>query len=175
MLRIGRWMLNGLTVLSLLICVATVVESVRSIIRSDTVALWDRGGYSYTALVFSRGGLTLMRVDSSEGQSYEPSEDYRLLRLFSHSARFYYSQAKFRFAGFGWGYDKGLQTIVWNLTAPLPLITAVTGVLPAWRLRVFLRRRRVRRLGLCRRCLYDLTGNVSGVCPECGTAIARER
>jgi predicted RNA-binding Zn-ribbon protein involved in translation (DUF1610 family) len=24
---------------------------------------------------------------------------------------------------------------------------------------------------LCRQCGYDLTGNVSGVCPECGTAI----
>ena len=23
----------------------------------------------------------------------------------------------------------------------------------------------------CTRCAYDLTGNVSGVCPECGTAI----
>ena len=26
---------------------------------------------------------------------------------------------------------------------------------------------------LCRQCGYDLTGNVSGRCPECGTAIAR--
>ena len=25
--------------------------------------------------------------------------------------------------------------------------------------------------GLCRVCRYDLTGNVSGVCPECGTKI----
>ena len=25
--------------------------------------------------------------------------------------------------------------------------------------------------GACRRCAYDLTGNVSGVCPECGTAV----
>jgi hypothetical protein len=24
--------------------------------------------------------------------------------------------------------------------------------------------------GQCRTCGYDLTGNVSGVCPECGTA-----
>lgn len=32
------------------------------------------------------------------------------------------------------------------------------------------RRRRARRLrlGLCLRCGYDLTGNTSGVCPECG-------
>lgn len=26
--------------------------------------------------------------------------------------------------------------------------------------------------GVCRRCGYDLTGNVSGQCPECGQAIA---
>lgn len=25
--------------------------------------------------------------------------------------------------------------------------------------------------GLCRRCGYDLTGNISGKCPECGSAI----
>lgn len=30
-------------------------------------------------------------------------------------------------------------------------------------------RRRLR--GLCTQCEYDLTGNVSGVCPECGTRI----
>ena len=27
------------------------------------------------------------------------------------------------------------------------------------------------RPGLCRNCQYDLTGNVSGVCPECGSKI----
>lgn len=30
---------------------------------------------------------------------------------------------------------------------------------------------RPRRPGGCRKCGYDLTGNVSGVCPECGTLI----
>ena len=27
--------------------------------------------------------------------------------------------------------------------------------------------------GHCQKCGYDLTGNVSGVCPECGTEVAR--
>ena len=34
---------------------------------------------------------------------------------------------------------------------------------PAWR-----RERERRAKGHCRRCGYDLTGNVSRVCPECG-------
>ena len=35
-----------------------------------------------------------------------------------------------------------------------------------------LRRYRRRRKGLCLRCGYDLTGNVTGVCSECGQATA---
>ncbi len=34
-----------------------------------------------------------------------------------------------------------------------------------------LRRYRRRRRGLCITCGYNLTGNVSGVCPECGGAV----
>jgi hypothetical protein len=30
------------------------------------------------------------------------------------------------------------------------------------------------RPGVCRACGYDLTANVSGVCPECGTAVVGE-
>ncbi|MBU0719691.1 MAG: hypothetical protein KJ749_15715, partial [Planctomycetes bacterium] len=33
------------------------------------------------------------------------------------------------------------------------------------------RRWRRRRHGLCPQCAYDLTGNVSDVCPECGSVI----
>ena len=32
-------------------------------------------------------------------------------------------------------------------------------------------RRQRRAMGLCVRCGYDLTGNVSGVCPECGNTV----
>ena len=38
-----------------------------------------------------------------------------------------------------------------------------------WLLIRFVRRRRFDRVGHCRQCGYDLTGNISGRCPECGT------
>jgi hypothetical protein len=49
------------------------------------------------------------------------------------------------------------------------LVAAAFALLPTVRLAAATRRwRRVRR-GLCPSCGYNLTGNVSGVCPECGT------
>jgi len=36
------------------------------------------------------------------------------------------------------------------------------------------RRRWLREHGLCVNCTYDLTGNESGVCPECGTPVGQE-
>ena len=67
-----------------------------------------------------------------------------------------------------------------RMMQPLPFATfvalsgAVAGLIAAgdWvaveRPRERLRRRR--RLGLCERCGYDLHGNVSRVCPECGAS-----
>ncbi len=47
-----------------------------------------------------------------------------------------------------------------------PTITFIRGPLRRRYSRRFRRER-----GLCERCAYDLTGNTSGVCPECGTTI----
>lgn len=53
----------------------------------------------------------------------------------------------------------------------------LSGIFGAYPAVVFIRsgparrRRKRRRLGQCERCAYDLTGNTSGVCPECGTAV----
>lgn len=44
---------------------------------------------------------------------------------------------------------------------------------PAWRFRGWLRKRSRIRLGLCETCGYDLRGNRSGRCPECGSAAPR--
>lgn len=50
----------------------------------------------------------------------------------------------------------------------LPIVCAV--VAGAWS---FARFRRPLGEQFCQKCEYDLTGNVSGVCPECGTPIKR--
>lgn len=52
-------------------------------------------------------------------------------------------------------------------------IALLFGILPLRSLiRGPLRTRYRRRRGLCLKCGYNLTGNLSGVCPECGTALA---
>ena len=53
-----------------------------------------------------------------------------------------------------------------ELTVPVWLAFVVFSVLTA----IFLRRERIAP-GYCQHCGYDLTGNVSGRCPECGEAI----
>jgi hypothetical protein len=60
----------------------------------------------------------------------------------------------------------------WALFLPWWFLTLAFACAPAAAAlaRRFRVRRRVRN-GRCPRCAYDLTGNVSGVCPECGTGV----
>lgn len=48
------------------------------------------------------------------------------------------------------------------------------AVLPTWSLRRLVRTRARIAMGGCRACGYNLTGNTSGVCPECGRAISQK-
>jgi hypothetical protein len=56
------------------------------------------------------------------------------------------------------------------------LVYSCAGALAVWlwhklrALTAWLRSKRHPELGHCSNCGYDLTGNVSGVCPECGCA-----
>lgn len=77
------------------------------------------------------------------------------------------------FAGFGWSrlvmpyqggrvLNRSLLMPAWApvvLFAAYPTIAFIRGPLRRWRRR---------RTGRCIRCGYDLTGNASGRCPECG-------
>ena len=64
-----------------------------------------------------------------------------------------------------------------GLPLPVAVLPVLIATLPAnlCIATVLLRRRdrrKASRPGLCVKCGYDLTGNKSGVCPECGKAIA---
>ena len=62
-----------------------------------------------------------------------------------------------------------------SITAPLWTASVPFAVFAAYPTVAFMRgpvrRWRRRRKGWCLSCGYDLTGNVSGVCPECGTEV----
>ncbi len=91
----------------------------------------------------------------------------------------------------GWGGPRAFDPFFWQRARPLftwigPYHYSSWGtttiVTPLWLLQgvcalpaivlwiVWRRSCRRYRAGHCRRCGYDLTGNVSGVCPECGVA-----
>jgi len=59
----------------------------------------------------------------------------------------------------------------WVIILPLWLLLAIVAAPTAylwWHARRF-------PPGHCQKCGYDLTGNVSGRCPECGVPLSRER
>jgi hypothetical protein len=60
----------------------------------------------------------------------------------------------------------------WAPWFPLWLPAILTALMPGMWLYSLVRRRRQFKLGQCSHCGYSLTGNTSGVCPECGTPAA---
>jgi hypothetical protein len=137
-----RRMLNLLTVLSLLLCVAACADSVRI------------GGGS-RVLVRHDFGRRAARVEVSKGNLYVHGE-------VTGPERYVYPQVFVQrgFAGFTYGrgtLGSWAGVPVWFVT----LVLAGIG-LSSWRLA-----RRRRAPGLCRACGYDLRAT-PGRCPECG-------
>ena len=72
-----------------------------------------------------------------------------------------------QFAGIAWSRNRvscrlGPSLVLVAVLAIYPTIAFIRGPL---------RRHRRRKRGLCVQCGYNLAGNVSGVCPECGEAM----
>lgn len=74
-----------------------------------------------------------------------------------------------------WEAEARYVVVITQLPQARRLFVAVGMISAAYPLFVFirgpLRRRRRRRRGLCLTCGYNLTGNTSGRCPECGTLL----
>jgi hypothetical protein len=86
-----------------------------------------------------------------------------LLRFFDRQWMPSFTSDRLRFTGAYSGFG-----LIWAVVVPLwiPLLIVATPTAILW----WRDRRRIPP-GHCRKCGYDLTGNVSGVCPECGEGI----
>ena len=82
------------------------------------------------------------------------------------------TQIEFDVIGVEFSVDPAKRTL--SLQVPLPLL-AIFLASPAMlmTLRWPLLRRRRKKRGLCLKCGYNLDGNESGVCPECGTEVEK--
>jgi hypothetical protein len=167
-----RRVLNLVTALSLLLCVAMAVLFVRGFVASDLIGwvqvrgdggryvLWlcsGRGGLGFTAASFPPGVITdrgrLWLRDSPQYGGTEWAQQAR------GEAGFYVLSKST--VGGAW---------VMGACAPAPVVMAA-AVLPSV-LVIRGRRRQRERPGLCTACGYDLRAT-PGRCPECGIAVSR--
>jgi len=196
---LARWMLNALAVVSLLLCVATAIlwaVSYRQFIdvgqistRLDATTYTQhliRLGSNHGRFLFTRRDLMWPRpVIADNIPNWEKENGWYLRReppfdmyyVFArqprdHSWHKYIAGIRFRRAlELGGNRSRSMVGIV--LFVPHAYVCLALVILPAFRGRRVLRRWRANRCGLCQTCFYDLNGNVSGVCPECGTAIGQ--
>jgi hypothetical protein len=170
---------------SLALLLAAVAVWVRSYYAADSLTALRRfgdpdapgHGYSYRSVHWSMGtisqggGTVLDRLPPDDRRlAWSSFPASQLARPTSPwlNFRFSYSGQPQRVAG----WSRGTILRSWRFTMPCWTLALTASALPAWwtaqRLTYRTRARRLTR-GLCGRCGYDLTGNASGVCPECGS------
>jgi hypothetical protein len=164
---VRRRVLNLLTVGSLLLCVAVGVLWLFSYQGEPRIEWGDSCDTGFGWRLYNH------RLDARYGslryvRSYPP-----LIRA-SPFVPSSFAPAGPEFAGFsitrgnfGLAVDSLTEVYQVQVAAPLWAIALPAAVLPLAHLWRAVSRRGP---GVCQSCGYDLTGNVSGVCPECGRA-----
>jgi hypothetical protein len=161
---------GALVLLSLLGCLAVAGLWARGYWRFDVVG----GRFGTTSLMVGsyRGHLLWATgtADVAEGRAEWYGYESRTGLDAARPLEYLRENAAWNVAGFSYTgtVDKNFPISV--LITPSWSLALLLGVLPCRRL-LRSRRRRVRlRENLCPGCGYDLRGNASGVCPECGNA-----
>lgn len=168
-----RHLFSFLTTLYLLLLIAVAALWARGYWTSDLlgwIAVRGDGGRVAVWLCCGRGGIGLTVTSLQWGvipgrggdwQQHEPQYGGADWHQFTRGGLGFY-------AG---GANKpipGVRSV--GVCLPAPVLLLAAAVPPA----LYVRRRRRRNPGSCAQCGYDLTGNLSGVCPECGqTRFAR--
>jgi hypothetical protein len=200
MKRLRRIIFNVLTVLSLLLCVATVGLWVRSYFAMDRLAISrfsDEGKktfWTWDELKVGKGGIGFNRhVQSGDRATFRNDMRRMTSRASpSNAAPLWYQTnppeyPDFRFAsasgdpsiyGFKWGRFSGTEAgyhrptnFSLQIVVPIWLVFVVTLCIPL----VWLRARRpFRKPGQCAKCGYDLRATPDR-CPECGAIPAKAK
>ncbi len=154
-----RYIFNTLTVVSLLLLLATVGLWVDSYWR-EYVNVWhDR----FDAM--SLGDYEIMSRDGFLIIEYWPIPRFYSKGPHDHYWNLFIMQ--FARVHYGSSHRNVIGIRHWFLAI-------VFGVLPGVWFIKWRKRRRLAKVGKCPACGYDLTGNESGVCPECGVGTATE-
>jgi hypothetical protein len=174
----NRRLLNLVTAVSLVLCVAVVALWVGSYFRSDLVTCEEPGESPFVIhQVWVTRGRVCVVEDVRGMRDEEIDADATFVvptrRRWSWDVRPPKAVEPFpgrrlsplNRAGFfkDFGDAHGVRWVF-----PLGALLVPALALPLGRFLVVWANRRRGGAGLCRRCGYDLTGNVSGVCPECG-------
>jgi hypothetical protein len=191
MRRLLRILLNVAAMLLSALCLTTACMWVRSYWVADHLE-WQRADnvgaehYNwYLVLSSGAGGLGVCR-DAEVGyvNSLTPSEAARPVGRWEfdgwttrrppvYPTRGFFS-VPLRPPGFAIHWEHRPGTVLRDVIVPYWAVVVPTAVLTLLFTRR-VRRERIRsqrlRSGRCARCGYDLHGNVSGVCPECGIAV----
>ena len=185
--RVSGPLFDGLTGLSLLIGVAVVVLWVRSYRVHDWTGFhaigrtfeistanhalqveWTDRPYRYILVSWGFDGIDSAQPlpEFIRPQHHAPTsldgrpEEYRWLG--------FYLEPTYHQAPGDAKYDCWFSAI----GLPYYFLFALTGVAPVIRAKRWLKNRRRTMFNLCHVCGYNLTGNISGICPECGTTVA---
>jgi hypothetical protein len=165
MRRFGRWRFNGLAALSLALFVATVMLWVRSYWTFQILARYGEQWHCYGESV--AGVLAIELYANAPERHVIPLPHWKYI---SHMRRerppfnVWEQLHHFEFSGGAGG---------WTVAFPHWLPCIIFLGTPALWLRRHRQERRQIADGCCRSCGYNLTGNVSGVCPECGKPIEK--
>jgi hypothetical protein len=155
-----RRLFTALSVLSLLLCVATLALWVRSYWRLD-YATYVRDGALWVSFESLWGQVQFKRLPAETIGASVPRGFWRLSEL----------APKWRLgSGVLWFHyfnSKGVRVV----TIPHWFLALIFAILPALHLRALVRSRRLHRISLCPRCGYDLRATPDR-CPECGAVPA---
>jgi hypothetical protein len=157
---IRRRLFAAASAISLLLCLAVVVLWVRSFWVMSELSHWQDGVQSDSGL--GGGAFWVDRFT-------EVSNSWRTPGWSFHNAPFQSGilSGISTVAGFSYEHDKYGNLM---LTVPLWFAAACCAPFPAiWAASRLKWRRHA--ANTCMHCRYDLTGNTSGVCPECGTPV----